>query len=215
MIIPPMLPDEIESAIDGILKPFYEGNEENSHTFWDFYSIGGRWAGTKMLAGYDQDKIEVFNKWLTDEGITVSGIQCGKQELKPESQIPNVDAKWNEMFPPPDGIPIPCPLFRHSNDPYNNDSLPDDICLLSQAYRVQCTRVIIAGPNHKGDILEAKFMLCDSRWNGVNFMTVNWDGKIKSAVDDYIEKLSHYKEDYQEKMSPKDDWLTVTVDYHS
>src|SRR6185312_17302888 len=109
---------------------------------------------------------------------TVAGLQCGKQELSPSSQIPKVDAKWNEMFPSVEFLP--CPLFQHSNDQYGkglSGTLPGDVCRLDAAPPdLECEGVIFAGPAYNSETkdhtghLEAKFMLCDSQWNGCNHM---------------------------------------------
>ena len=99
--------------------------------------------------------------------MTVSGVQCGKHELQPATQIPAVDAKWNEMFP--SGETVKCPLFAHSNDQYgrNDDgTIAGDISSLADSLDVECGRVIFGGPSHSGDSqwdgpLEATFMLSD------------------------------------------------------
>lgn len=207
---------DIEAAVSSIMGPFYEGDEDSTNGFWDFYSIGGRWSGAKLMAQYDDAKIDEFRKWCSEEGITVSRVQFGKQELSPASQIPKVDAKWNEMFPPPDGKPIPCPIFKHSGE-----RLPGDVLPLGDVGNVQCERVIFAGPSwdrdskaHAGP-LEATFMLVRSDWNGVNHMPVAWDGTIESARRAFVDKLRNYKDEYREQITPRDDWLAVTIDYHS
>jgi len=228
IIIPPT--DDIESAIKSIMKPFDENQSQEDHdhnpsnTFYDWYVIGGRWAGTKLMAGYDQEKIKIFKQWLQEEKITVSGLQAGKQALSPEDQIPKVDAKWNEMFPSDAGELMSCPMFAHSNDQYgrNGDgTIQGDICNLKDALAASCSRVIFAGPSYDSDSekhtgpLEATYMLCGSQWNGVNYMDVKWDGKVKTALEMFVGKLSNYGDEYRERVVPKDEWLVVTVDYHS
>jgi hypothetical protein len=216
--------DDIGEAVESILKPFSEHNEEASNTFWDWYVIGGRWAGTKLMAHYDKDKIDEFYVWLKSQKITVSGLQCGKQELSPADQIPMVDAKWTEMFPPKDGIAVPCPLFHHSNDAYGGvcGELPDDVCTLAEMPKeLTSSRVIIAGPSYDSDTKErtgpprAEFMTSRNIWNGVDFVETKWDGKITSALEQFKETLERYTEEHQRRMTPQDNWLVVTVDYHS
>lgn len=211
----------VKESVDAAMRPFDENHEDEdgsaNHGFWDFYSIGGRFAGRKMLAKYPKEKLDEFWEWLKAEHVTVSSVTCGKQELSPSSQTAMVDIHWNEMFPSPDGKVIPCPLFRHSNDPYDKDgngTLPGDVCLLKDAMLVECSRVVFIGPALEGG-LEPTFMLCESIWNGVNHMPVTWDGKVGSAVDAMRKQIEFYKEEYKEKILPKDDWLCVTVDYHS
>jgi hypothetical protein len=225
IVIPPVM--NVEDAITSILKPYCEhGDEEDGykkHAFWDFWSIGGRWSGNKMLAQYPKAKLDAFYDWLKSEHVTVSGLQCGKQELSPAEQIPKVDAKWNEMFPSNEFRP--CPLFRHSNDPYNKTlggALPGDVQRIADvADELTCSRVIFAAPSYDMETkertgpLEAVFMLIDTAWNGCNHMKVNWDGKFHSALREYLEYTKSYREDYAAKVRPTHDWLAVTVDYHS
>ncbi len=229
IILPPQT-DDIPAAVESVMRPFDENldpdNEESyaKHAFWDFYSIGGRYAGRKFMATLDKAKLEEFEQWCQDEEITVSGFQCGKQELSPADQIPKVDAKWNELFPQADHSIMPCPLFRHSNDPYGRDGhgmLTGDVSKLSESQTATCARVIFAGNsyNHEtGDYtgpLKAVFMLAQQEWNGVNHMEVKWDGTIQNAFNQWIAQMKGYKDSYRSLVQPNDEWLCVTVDYHS
>lgn len=225
IVIPPVM--NIEEAIASVMKPFNEQPDEEDEDarngFWDFWVIGGRWAGCKLLARYDQAKLDEFYAWLQEEKVTVSGLKCGKQELSPATQIPKVDAKWNEMFPSSEFLP--CPLFNHSNNQYGeglSSTLPGDVQRLSDVpVALECSRVIFAKPSYDSEKkdhvgpLEAEFMLVDSAWNGCNHMKVDWDGKFHSALQQYRDKLKSYREEFAAKVLPKEDWLVVTVDYHS
>lgn len=223
IIIPPT--EDINAAVESIMAPFQEGSDDEDHSerhaFWDFYVVGGRFAGEKQLAGLDKDKLDRFNQWCQDEKITISGVVCGKQSLEPSTQIEKVDTMWNELFPSEDGTLSACPVFSHSNDQYDSDSAIDgDICQLRDAKSVGCARVIIAGPSFESETeertgpMEAIFMLCDSQWNGVNHMDVKWDGTVGDALEKITEKFKHYQDAYRQQMTPADDWLVVTVDYH-
>ncbi len=220
---------DIKAAIASVMRPFDENADEDGegmsrHAFWDFYVIGGRFAGSKQMAKYDQAKIEEFNAWCTQEKITVAGFTCGKQELQPASQIAKVDAKWNEMFPHQSGKSVPCPMFKHSNDQYGTkgeSTIDGDICRLADAKAVKCGRVIFAGPSWQSETQErtgppeAVFMLTDTEWNGVNHMDIKWDGTIQDALAQWTDKLTRMADGYREQMQPQDDWIVVTVDYHS
>lgn len=225
IVIPPTA--DIEGAVRSVLAQFDENGDDKEgyrrHSFWDFWVIGGRWAGHKLMARYDTEKVDAFMQWCQDERVTVSGLQCGKQELSPNSQIAKVDAKWNEMFPA--AIPVPCPIFAHSNNQYGkglSGTLPNDVCRLSDVpERLTCSRVIFAGPSWESETkehtgpLEATFMLTDTAWNGCNHMKVDWDGRFASALEKYSESIKHYRDEYAARITPKPDWLVVTVDYHS
>lgn len=215
IVMPPT--DDIEAAITSIMAPFDE-NKEGKHTFWDYWVIGGRWAGAKEKAGYDPERIKEFYAWCKAEGVTVSGVQWGKQELSPADQIPKVDAKWNEMFRP--GSSAACPLFLHSNR--NDGPLAGDVCRLDEVPAgLNASRVIFAKHSYNEETrdytgpLEAEFMLCDSIWNGCNHLKVDWNGKFSTALEQCRKSYESYRDEFRTKHEPKADWLVVTVDYHS
>lgn len=227
IVIPPTM--DIEAAVAAVLKPFDENHRDSEDArgapFWDWWVIGGRWAGHKLMARYDQAKLDEFHQWLNDEKVTVSSFRAGKQSLNPESQIAKVDAKWNEMFPSAEFVS--CPLFAHSNNQYGKglaSTLPADVSRLSDTpERLECSRIIFAMPGYDSNTkdwtgpLEPEFMLQGEAWNGCNYETTTWDGKFGSALTLYRERLSNSRADagFTEKRTPKDDWLVVTVDYHS
>ena len=227
IIMPPT--DNIDEAIESIMAPFGEDcNAERDNidccrqSFWDWYQIGGRYAGEKYMAQFDKDKIEEFYEWLKDEKVTVSGLVWGKQELSPASQIDKVDMKWNEMFP--EKTFQSCPIFFHSNR--NSGPLDMDICKVSEIPKeATAYRVIVAAPGfmkigedtytYSGP-LEAFYMVEQSFYNGVSFHDSTWDKKILSAIEVSQKKISdRASEDYKNTHTIHDDWIAVTVDYHS
>lgn len=217
-IIMPPVANIIESVAQ-IMKPFQEEGEDedgspNRHTFWDYYVIGGRWAGNKLTAGLDKDKMEAFYKELNTRKITVSSVQFGKQELSPPSQIPMVDALWNECFPE---SPVKvCPIFGHFNDQgKDSNGYPDIMKLCDIPTGMKIAHVIIAGLDYKEEVMEAKHMLQESMWNGVSHVDTTWDCTIEGALADLAKRHESYKEEYVAKNTPQPDWLVVTIDYHS
>lgn len=206
VILPPT--DNVEEAIKTILADFDEDTEDRSgREFFDYFVIGGRWAGNKLLSGLDQNKLEQFNEKLEEMKVTVLGLQCGKQELSPASQIPAVDSLWREFFP--DSGMDTCPLFNYSNDQYH-ESLSGDVCKYSEVPGSHtCSRIIFA------DSEKPVFMLSCDIWNGVNHEKTAWDGTFAEAKKSFTEKLEYYTDKYKAEVTPKDDWLVVTVDYHS
>lgn len=206
IIMPPT--EDVESAVREIMKPFSENEDGNNNSFWDWYVIGGRFAGAKL--NYDKSKEDAFYAWLKEEGVTVSGVQCGKQELSPDTQALKVDAKWAEMFPE-SGLDT-CPLFAHYHDQYKDSLQPPDVALLgSVAKDLSASAVIVT----RGDRMEAEYMIHQSMWNGVTHIDTKWDGLVLSAVEMCKERMENYKEEYKANNTPTDDWLCVTVDYHS
>lgn len=216
IIMPPT--EDVKAAVSRILGPFDESGEDedgipNKHAFWDFYVIGGRFSGVKLEAMLGQQDLEEFNAELASRGVTVSGVQFGKPELSPASQIPMVDALWNEFFPK---SPIKvCPLFKHFNDQYkDSNGFPDVMRLADVPWPLKASRVIVAGTTHS-DGLEAAYMTQGDVWNGVSWIDSRWDGLVHSAVGDWREEVGRYAPEYAARNTPNDDWLAVTVDYHS
>lgn len=72
-----VLPLDVDMAasVAEIMGPFDENGEDQPHAFWDFYVIGGRWAGQKLKASLDPKKLEAFYALLAKHKITVSGLQ--------------------------------------------------------------------------------------------------------------------------------------------
>lgn len=213
VLMPPT--DNVEGALAKIMAPFNENGADeegntNTHGFWDWYRIGGRWGGKKIEAKIGKDRLDAFYRALAERKVTVSGLQFGKQTLRPASQIEAVDALWREMFPD-SGLSV-CPVFDHA--PVVVDG---DICKLSEVPEgLTAERVIIAGPSwNDKDTFSADYMISEDIWNGVMRVKTQWDGQFKTALDAFSKKIEGYKEDYREKHTPKDDWVVVTVDYHS
>jgi hypothetical protein len=219
-IIMPQVED-VEKAVEEIMAPYDESPVEededglSSHAFWDFYVIGGRWAGWKLTSMLDEDKMDAFYKEMTERNVTVSGLQCGKQELQPASQIPMVDELWASYFPEYKGRA--CPLFKHANDQYHNDCLYGDVLRIKDVDEnlKGMAKVLVASHDFSGEKLVVDFMVQDRVWNGTNYEKTIWDGTLKHALELHAKDISFYKEEYVAKHTVQDDWIMVTVDYHS
>lgn len=222
IVIPPDV--NVEEAVASIMEPFDENtdsDDSSGHAFWDWYVIGGRFAGNKLLASLDRAGLDAFYAWMKEEKITVSGFQAGKPSLSPSDQTTKVDWKWSELFNA--GVLTACPLFEHSNDQYASEStIEGDVMRLAEVPEgLTCSRVVFGGRKFDSDDndwtgpIEATFMLCDSQWNGVNHMKIDWDGRLVSAVEMWKKDLERCAEKYKAKNGPAEDWLVVTVDYHS
>lgn len=209
--------DDVKGSVEDILEKFSENYEDedghpNKHAFWDWYVIGGRWDGAKLTARYPEEKISAFRQELHDKNVTVAGMQWGKQEISPASQIPMVDEIWRKHFP--DGGQV-CPLFKHFGNKQLNDSLTEfNVCRLDQMPELlECARVMIVSKDE--DEYEVHSMKQESVWNGVEHLDTKWDGTVRSALAEFEKRSEGWKESYRERCRPKADWLVVTVDYHT
>jgi len=79
---------------------------------------------------------------------------------------------------------------------------------------VNAARFIVALSDEAGNY-SAEFMLEESLWNGVNFVDSAWQGSIKEALTMYDKRTAHYHASYNKAYKPQDNWVSVTVDYHS
>lgn len=200
--------NDIHAAVTEILEPFSESNEEGYSSFWDWWQLGGRYSGSKKEAIVGQDKIDAFTEELKARGVTCSGLVWGKQELSPSSQIEMVDQLWREMCPGGGDV---CPIFKHSGDA---DSL--DVCAFKDIPpKLSAYKLIVAAPDYKGKKLEAVTMYSQSLWNGVTHEDTKWNGNVAAGIEMHLEKLERYAPEYAQKVTPGDDWIAVTVDYHS
>jgi hypothetical protein len=227
VVMPPVDEEDLEEAIESILSPFKEdGVDEdgypNEHAFWDWWVIGGRWAGAKQEHLLGADNIQKFREELASRNVTVSGLQCGKPEISPAEQIPMVDALWHEWFP--DSQLEHCPLFAHSNDQYRQ-YLPGDVMPLSMLPEdYTASKVIVAEPQRDwgqdgNPIIVNRFnastMVEKEYWNGVSLIESTWSGRVSEAIETRRKKIAGCRDDYRESVEPNDNWLVVTVDYHS
>jgi hypothetical protein len=216
----------LEAVIESVMRPRWrhnEGREDDEegelertpHAFWDWYVIGGRWAGSKLQAVLDPDKLRAFHEQLVAKGVTVAGFQAGKQELSPASQIPMVDALWRETFP--ESRIERCPLFAHAADQNAkglDGILPMDICRLAELPKdFTASHVIFAQPGWNSET-EDRSGPPKAAWMIAEWMKTDWDQKVSSAVEMYIQSLAHLREEWRARVTPTDEWLAVTVDCH-
>lgn len=224
IITPPLRELEtLEMRVDTILSKWRESysiqdeeDEDESHRykygFYDWYVIGGRYSGEKIIQALDQEKLKLFYEELSQKNFTVSGVVAGKQRLMPESQEAIVDALWWEYFP--ELKDKPCLVFAHSNNQYDSKDrhYSDEMTLAEfNTTMIGGSRVMIA-PHEDGDV---EYMITKDEWNGANHVRIDWDGKIWSALTQYDERLTRYNEEHREKLRTKPDWLCITVDYHN
>jgi len=210
IIMPPAY--NIEAAVSNIMAPFDENGEGKNYSrkyaFWDFWNIGGRYSGTKMMQIIGNERIQQFRELLNERHITVNKLKFGKPTLNPPDQTDMVNALWSDTFP--NSSVKTCPLF----DNYTDISM--DIMTLKDVPRyLTCERVIVAGPDYNEKHVVATTMISEDTYNGVSWQRTTWDRTIGSAIEMAENDLKYAKKEYAEKRIPADDWLVVTVDYHS
>jgi hypothetical protein len=191
---------DVPASIEQVMG-YFKGEEGEDRSSWfDFWVIGGRYSGHKLEARIGQTRIAQFSKMLNEKQFTVSSFTMGKPDLKPASQIPEVDALWREWFP---GCGEKCVFLSHYHDQYGHSGInPVDVCSVGDCpENLKCERLIIAGPlcmcDKAGQIVPKK-MLATSLWNGVDWQDTLFDGMVKPKLAGLNSTM-----------------LLVTVDYHN
>lgn len=215
IVIPPTgdVPAAVAQVMDHFREDKYDadGNETGEKggcDWWDWWKIGGRYSGAKVEAVIGEERLKAFTELLQAKGVTVSGFRAGKPDLQPAGQQGVVDSLWREWFP---GMGDRCLLFNHARDQYRKDGYyPDDVCRVDAVPDgLTCERLIVAGPHwREAGRLEAKRMLAGEFWNGVEWQTTTFDGRVKAA-------LAAMRADDRRRVEVADDWLVVSVDYHN
>lgn len=199
----------LETTLGPLLEPFSEYAPEeiaSTCTFFDYWIIGGRWSGDKLIARLDPDTIAAFNAELNSMKLTISAVQAGKPSLQPESQADQVNDLWQRYFP---DCLYPCPYFM---SPWEHTL--SDICTVGQIPDgLTAHRVMIFGPTYRGfTTLHTHY--AREVWLGSNYMKTDWDGNVMAAIHKHQLRFSN-DSDFARKARVQDDWLSVTVDYHS
>ena len=219
VVMPPKPEDQdleayITKVLEQTLAPYDDSNGEAKHSFWDWWVVGGRWSGEKLIQSLDQDQLQKFNDKLNKHKITVSALIAGKESLKPDSQIEEVDKLWQDFFPGKGDV---CPLFSHYEERFMDGSgSPVDVCeIKDMPDRLTASRVITTQWDKYGKKWQAFFMKETEVWNGVNFERTEWDSLVKSALRACEDRSRNYSEEWLKGHRLMPDWLAVTVDYHN
>ena len=241
VVIPPVvgeLGDEkewyptVEGALEDTLKKLctsVKPKKRHPGAFWDWYVIGGRFAGSKLrkkvILDVGQEAFDRMWDKLDERGPMCSGVVAGKQSIvKPEDQE-FADNLWRELS----GRDEPNPYFEHSNNQYAPGlagTLPMDICRLSEVPENHtCRRVVFATQRQKyvedrepggrfvaQDRIKPFFMLSAEIWNGFTFEETAWDKTFKSALELYRKQGECINQEFCPQA--RDDWWVISVDAH-
>lgn len=205
VILPPggtTLDEDLALVMDSFREEQEDGDDAPGTADWyDWWEIGGRWSGNHALAHVEPALLAAFREELHQRKVTVSGIQFGKQELSPATQIPEVDRLWREMVP---RCGNECPLFQHSKP-------TGDVCLYSEVSgTLKAKRVIICERREAGGI-RVRRMVVTSLWNGTEHQKTDFDGNVRAFVE--AQRMS--ESGWPKPVDVKDDWVAVTIDYHN
>lgn len=231
MILPPVA--DVEKSVAQILKPFDESEEDedgySKYAFWDWYVIGGRWSADHVLSAISEKRMEAFQADVPK--YTVSGVMTAggyyEKPAGPDNPPDIVDRLvkvWKQHFPEFADL---CP-FWGLTDQYNKQGHVADICRVDQLSDAQsCARLMIV-TTFEGELRLEKMLQTDF-WNGVSWCESGWDGSVlqvikahnedirqrRDRIKDAPERALDWWQKYGQHMIVRDDYLAVTIDYHT
>jgi len=84
-----------------------------------------------------------------------------------------------------------------------------DICKVSEMpSNLSAYRVIYAYKN------DPVYMISRQIWNGCNYVETGWNGSISESRELCVAEIKKFSPQWAEKITPNNDWVSVTVDYH-
>lgn len=189
----------VKKDVEDIMKSFQR--DEDDGGWWDYFMIGGRWAGQHVLSRIEPAVIQSFRERLAAEKITVSGVQFGKPDLSPASQIPRVDSLWRKMVP---GGGDQCVLFGHA-------APEGDVCTVGKlGPHLNCDRLILCTRSSSG-MPKPHRMAVASFWNGIEHQETDFNGNVAAFIE---AQSARDASAYPEPLQIGPEWIAVTVDYH-
>jgi len=200
---------DLGKVISTAMAPYNE--ERSERGFWDWYVIGGRYAGSVLRSRLGHERLKVFDDALASRKVMVKAVRCGKEELADAQTEEVVDAIWRYMFP--DSGLATCPLFKHGS-PSQYDKrgeLPYDVCTVADVPQSHSVHTIALVTVNHADTTYIDSLLHSEIWNGATFQKTTWDGTFGAALSHFNERLARYRE--PESVNPND--VVVTLDYHS
>ena len=220
MFLPPQASENIEVWITNLLTPFAvhykdeQYGDPNPYAFYDYYRIGGGYAGRHLLQRIDPDGSRTREIWADYRALFDNQKHRDLDDEAVELRHRNL---WRNHFP--DGGPI-CPLFQ------SNVKVESDICLVGElAPGLTAARMFVAQnrngdtagelPEHLNMHSVCFYMLCVEVWNGANLQRTDWNGLVSDGIErQQAHVRQHYRQEFYQDYAINDDWLVATIDYH-
>ncbi len=198
LIMPPSPVVEIQERVRELLYPLSQSAAEMAGTtgrLYDWYQIGGRFAGTKMSLRLDPERLHKFRQELYGEAFTndTRPVLLGQQRFWGTPDLPTVDALWRKWFPEEEAGA--CPLFDHyptgDQDICRVDRIPDNLT----------AHAVVVGNEDK-----VVFQLHTEIWDSTRseFQDTDFDGSVLNAL----------RQGRACGVEPSKNWLAVTLDCH-
>ena len=196
LILPPTPRFEIRERVLEILLPLRKGDDEATwpaDPLFDWYKIGGRFAGTKHGLRCDPERRRKFYEELYSDEFT-SDDDLSKLGFWGDDQLPAVNALWRKWFPE-DEVGI-CPFIG----PY--PTRDQDICRVDRISDELKADTVVVGNEANQVVLRLKTEIWDSIKR--KFIDTGFDGSVLDAL----------RRCRAAGVEPAGDWLAVTLDCH-
>ena len=197
LIMPPTPWFAIEDRVLDILLPLRKGDDEETwpaDPLYDWYKIGGRFAGTKYGLGCDPKRLRKFYEELYSEAFATDVTVIGGARFWSDSDLPKVNALWRKWFPE-DEVGT-CPFIG----PYPTGE--QDICRVDRIPDELAADAVVVG-NEADQVV---FRLAIEIWDSARqeFQRTGFDGSVPDAL----------RRCRAQGIEPAGDWLAVTLDCH-
>ena len=198
LIMPPSPLIQIQERVRELMFPLSQAvahSEGTTAYLYDWYQIGGRFAGAKMLGRLDPERLHKFRQELYGEAFTNDArpVVIGQTGLWRTQDLPKVDALWRKWFPEEE-IDA-CPLFDHY------PAGDQDICRVDQIPDTLTADAVLVGNEDK-----VVFQLITEIWDSTKqeFQDTGFDGSVLNAL----------RQCRACGVEPSQNWLAVTLDCH-
>lgn len=197
LILPPTprLGWALEERILEILLPLRKGDDEATwpaDPLFDWYKIGGRFAGTKHGLRCDPERRRKFYAALYSEAFATD--EFTKLGFWGDNQLPAVNALWRTWFPE-DEVGI-CPFIG----PYPTGD--QDICRVDRIPDELKADTVVVGNEANQVVLRLKTEIWDSARR--RFLDTGFDGSVLNAL----------RQCRAQGVALAGNWLAVTLDCH-
>ena len=185
LLIPPT--DQPHFTITNIMDAYMlcDSCHNNSDAIGDWYVIGGRWAGEKLIKSLDPQKIKSYKKELKQSELRVMSVQAVKPTPCDKKNSLLADQVWRKHFPDINENPF----MSDYSDQYEND-LRDVWKLKDVPKNLTASGLIVTHSHHE------------------EIICLPQSGEILKVVDE-INKLDFSRYEIN------DDWLLATIDIHN
>ena len=148
---------------------------------WDWFVIGGRWSGEKLLAKLDKDRLKAFWVEFKKRGYGWPSAEHSDEERRRDSQ-----ALFMEFFPDFKGE---IPVWR---DQYKREGGEGDVAKVEDLPETLSCHTLILPGKRRAEVLQIE------EWNGKDFVKTAFKGDVvaelkrRGLTDGYLVTVDYH-----------------------